>query len=30
MPSVYTWGYFRPTYIHHSNVSVPAGSERRT
>ena len=28
MLSVYTWGYFWPAYIRHSNVSVPAGSGR--
>jgi len=28
MLSVYTWGYFRPAYVRHSNVSVPAGSGR--
>jgi len=26
MLSVYTWRHFRPAYIRHSNVSVPAGS----
>ena len=28
MLSVYTWGYLRPAYICHSNVSVPFGSGR--
>jgi len=28
MLSVYMWGYFRPTYIRHNNISVPAGSRR--
>jgi len=28
MLSVYTCGFFQPAYIHHSNVSVPAGSGR--
>jgi len=28
MLSLYTWGYFRPTYIRHSNISVLAGSGR--
>jgi len=28
MLSIYTWGYFWPAYIHHSDVSVPAGSGR--
>jgi len=30
MLNVYTWGYFRPAYIRHSDVSVPAGSWRHT
>ena len=28
MLSVYMWGYFCPTYIRRTNVSVPAGSAR--
>jgi len=26
MISVYTWGYFWPAYICHSNIFVPTGS----